>query len=154
MSHDTQEDRRSSSVAVKPPTHTRAGHGDADAAEGAERSRQSRALRGDRLPSAELERAALGTGGKSSDRRLSPCGAAGSPHRPPPVLPVFTLRCDPVRLFCEGLLCAWLRRRVVPKPEPSLPPLTERVFCQGERGRRASDRSERDGVTGGWRHRR
>lgn len=84
MSHDTQEDRRSSSVAVKPPTHTRAGHGDADAAEGAERSRQSRALRGDRLPSAELERAALGTGGKSSDRRLSPCGAAGSPPAPPP----------------------------------------------------------------------
>lgn len=151
MSHDTQEYRRSSSVAVKPPTHTHAGHGDADAAEGAERSRQSRALRGDRLPSAELERAALGTGGKSSDRRLSPCGVA---RVPPAVLPVFTLRCDPVRLFCEGLLCAWLRRRVVPKPEPSLPPLTECAFCQGERARRASDRSERDGVTGGWRHRR
>lgn len=146
MSHDTQEDRRSSRVAVKPPTHTRAGHGDADAAEGAERSRQSRALRGDRLPSAELERAALGT--------PLALWCRGVPPRPPPVLPVFTLRCDPVRLFCEGLLCAWLRRRVVPKPEPSLPPLTERVFCQGERGRRASDRSERDGVTGGWRHRR
>lgn len=76
MSHDTQEDRRSSSVAVKPPTHTRAGHGDADAAEGAERSRQSRALRGDRLPSAELERAALGT--------PLALWCRGVPPRPPP----------------------------------------------------------------------
>lgn len=76
MSHDTQEDRRSSSVAVKPPTHTRAGHGDADAAEGAERSRQSRALRGDRLPSAELEHAALGT--------PLALWCRGVPPRPPP----------------------------------------------------------------------
>lgn len=36
----------------------------------------------------------------------------------------------------------------MPKPEPSLPSLTEHAFCQARRGRRATDKDKYDRVTG------
>lgn len=95
--------------AARPPTHM---WGEAGAAEGAEQAGQRAGPAAETVCRLPRESGGSGdgrdqaTGGKSSDGTSRPVVPAGGS---PAVLPVFALRWDSVRLFCEGLLCAWLQ---------------------------------------------